>query len=1231
MVESIMALSKMRSSFYSNLLPYNLDDIYIDYLTLFQLLDTLENKEQDTKNEDVSSHVLGKDKKTALLFKRVPRGIGILSNYYSTLQKLESPDNRIECTRPIPHLRPTEYKRSRLSRNQRTVNRAYGGVLSAGAVRERSRYPIHEIVAAPSYTVMKSKSLIQDNWALKRARGKQCNREAAIRSVYGGLRRLGFPLQAELGVRMGQFLGMKCTGLNGCVWMLKWVDFGAETRYEELKREIIWVRVGAELGGLKRASSKHLPSAEKYLRSTAVVNDAGWLRSSVARERFHDDRYDCLFRQSGSVETQELVLRISLLVSWMVTDLEDSKTHTVGGVWSGEYMDNGFTKSMSELDRCYTMLQELRSVIIGGALIHKNRESSKHEGRRIVIVLPKVTPQLPKFEVKVEENIDMVPPKVTPQLPKPEVKVEEKIKKAEVVDEHIKKIQDLQSYKQHDDKISILLCETTNKVGTLKTCEEIMGFNDDEDVKGFNCELKTDSECVHDLNVCDLDYGLIFRMMIKNQNKFSMANKDAIFIAIENLGVTDKEHTTRCFRSWIDSWEYGRRVKKYEGFRVDVKRKSIKDKVRCEKVFEVEEALNIENSRANSFHVRGINVDETKVNAVRDWSSLKTLHEVRNNKVADAFQEEYELQCAEPLDEEAEHVTYVVQRTLCSPKVSDSSQRNKIFQTKCLVKEKICSIIIDGGSCENLVSKALVKAFKLPTEPHPNPYQIGWIKKGPTLKVTEICKVPLAIGKHYNELVTCDVVDMEACHVLLVRPCQCDMDFTHQGKSNMYLFKWCGKTIAMLSLSIVSPETKLENKNIVNFGASPKEFVTDDAPNALPPLRNIQHQIDLSRKTTLLVSISNEVLGFNSIKELYASDEDLRNTWMELETNQHRDCDDGSRPEEQHLVVPCFDEEIVKEEADIIKPIMTVKEEPLMMLGSGPNIIKEDFSNDLDKQHSTDEKWFGAQRKTMDPGITWLNILKEHFKDKFHTFADVGPEGPPESPVIAADLVIADFPFRAEKCFQVTIGHNWPDVGAFVKRCVACQEGKGKAQNTGLYMPLPVPESPWVDVSMDFVLGLPCTQRGVDSVFVIDRFSKMAHFIPCKKTSDATHIARLFFQEVVRLHGVPKSITSDRDSKFLAHFLLTPWRRLGTSLTFSSTAHPQTDGQTEVVNRTLGNMIRCLCGEKPKLWDVLLAQAEFAYNSAVYSSTGFSPFEVVYKTSPRHVVDLVDLPGKKDI
>ena len=161
------------------------------------------------------------------------------------------------------------------------------------------------------------------------------------------------------------------------------------------------------------------------------------------------------------------------------------------------------------------------------------------------------------------------------------------------------------------------------------------------------------------------------------------------------------------------------------------------------------------------------------------------------------------------------------------------------------------------------------------------------------------------------------------------------------------------------------------------------------------------------------------------------------------------------------------------------------------------------------------------------------------------------------------------------------------DVIRICGRCITCRKAKSKVLPHRLYTLLPVPSEPWVDI--DFVLGLSRTKRGRDSIFVVvNRFSKMAHFIPCHKIDDATNIAYLFFREIMRLHGVPRSIVSDKDVKFLSYFWKVLWGKLGTKLLFSNTFHPQTDGQTEVVNRTLTQLLRTIIQKNLKTWEECL-------------------------------------------
>ena len=111
------------------------------------------------------------------------------------------------------------------------------------------------------------------------------------------------------------------------------------------------------------------------------------------------------------------------------------------------------------------------------------------------------------------------------------------------------------------------------------------------------------------------------------------------------------------------------------------------------------------------------------------------------------------------------------------------------------------------------------------------------------------------------------------------------------------------------------------------------------------------------------------------------------------------------------------------------------------------------------------------------------------------------------------------------------------NVERFIDKCITCRQAKSKVRLHGLYTQLPIPKEPWVDLSMDFTLGLPMSRRRIDSIYVvIDQFSKITHFIACHKSDNASHVTDLFFREIVRLYGVSRSIVFDRDVKFLSYF-----------------------------------------------------------------------------------------------
>jgi hypothetical protein len=198
----------------------------------------------------------------------------------------------------------------------------------------------------------------------------------------------------------------------------------------------------------------------------------------------------------------------------------------------------------------------------------------------------------------------------------------------------------------------------------------------------------------------------------------------------------------------------------------------------------------------------------------------------------------------------------------------------------------------------------------------------------------------------------------------------------------------------------------------------------------------------------------------------------------------------------------------------------------------------------------------------------------------------------------------------------------WPtlrrDVKTYVKSCPACQHNKASNQKpAGLLQPLQIPDRRWQSVSLDFITQLPKTKSGHTAIMVfVDRFSKMVHFVPTVTKVKAEQCTRLFVHHIFRLHGVPRELVSDRDTRFTSHFWAEVMARIGSKRCMSTAFHPQSDGQTERANRVLEDMIRHYVSIEQDDWDECLDAVEFAVNNSYQESIQNTPFMLNYGQHP---------------
>jgi hypothetical protein len=291
-------------------------------------------------------------------------------------------------------------------------------------------------------------------------------------------------------------------------------------------------------------------------------------------------------------------------------------------------------------------------------------------------------------------------------------------------------------------------------------------------------------------------------------------------------------------------------------------------------------------------------------------------------------------------------------------------------------------------------------------------------------------------------------------------------------------------------------------------------------------------------------------------------------------------------------------------------------EESSVMLLSGPRF---DFLDRLRQAHASDPALVALQDAISSGSKSQPWALTDglvHYGGRLYL--------PPDSPLLQE--VLRAVHEEGHEGVQRTLHRlrrdfHFPNmkgvVQDLVRACTVCQRNKPEHLHpAGLLLPLPVPQGVWSDIAMDFVEALPRVRGKSVILTVVDRFSKYAHFIPLAHPYSAETVAQSFFAEIVRLHGIPQSIVSDRDSVFTSNFWDELMRLSGTKLQMTTAFHPQSDGQSESANKVIIMYLRCLTGDRPRDWLRWLPWAEYVFNTAFQSSLRDTPFRVVYGRDP---------------